>query len=87
MPRKRKVKDKKIEVAGFIGVGLDGEDGHKRITTGESFLVAGGSEKTHAEMTEVLLDVTEALQRRGNVVLCKDELLTLFHDAYAKRVR
>lgn len=87
MPRKRKAKDKQIEIAGFVGVGLDGDDGHKRITTGEKFIVAGGSEKTHEQMTEVLIEVTESLDRRGSVVRCKDELIALFHDAYAKRVR
>lgn len=84
MPRKRQTKQKKIEVAGFVGVGLDGQDGHKRITTGQNFIIAGGSEETHARMTEVIVDVSEALERRGNVVRGTEELIALFHEARSK---
>ena len=41
MPNKKKTKPK-VRVGGVLGVGLDGEDGHKRITTGERFAIVGG---------------------------------------------
>jgi hypothetical protein len=51
-------------VAGLIGVGLDNEDGHKRITTGDQFLLVGGSAETHEHMTETVVKTFEELRRR-----------------------
>ena len=35
-----------------MGLGLDGEDGHRRVTRGKEFLLVGGSEETHERMQE-----------------------------------
>ena len=43
------------KIGGILGVGLDANDGHKRITTGEKFLLLGGSQDTHERMTETML--------------------------------
>ncbi|TVR48973.1 MAG: hypothetical protein EA425_13345 [Puniceicoccaceae bacterium] len=51
--------------AHLIGVGLDNEDGHKRLTRGDQFALVGGSEETHARMTETVLKTFETLQHRG----------------------
>ena len=48
-----------------LGVGLDATDGHKRLTRGKDFLLAGGSEETHAKMQETMVKVTERLEQRG----------------------
>ncbi|MBM3853581.1 MAG: hypothetical protein FJ399_10545 [Verrucomicrobia bacterium] len=58
-PRKRRQK-----IAGILGVGLDNEDGHKRITTGEKFVLVGGSQDTHEQMTETMVKTFEELRRR-----------------------
>lgn len=50
--------------AGLIGVGLDNEDGHKRITTGDKFALMGGSQETHERMTETVMKTFEELKRR-----------------------
>lgn len=50
--------------AGLLGVGLDNEDGHKRITTGEQFALVGGSQETHEKMTETVVKTFEELKRR-----------------------
>jgi hypothetical protein len=50
--------------AGLIGVGLDNQDGHKRITKGEQFVLVGGSEETHGRMTETAIKTFEELKRR-----------------------
>ena len=39
----------------MLGLGLDNEDGHKRITTGENFYLVGGSEETHERMAETAM--------------------------------
>ena len=49
----------------LLGVGLDGTDGHKRLTTGKNFALVGGSQETHEEMTEKAVKMNEQLARRG----------------------
>jgi hypothetical protein len=62
----RKSKKKKnVECVGLFGVGLDNQDGHRRITRGEEFLLVGGSAETHERMQDVAIHVTESLQTRG----------------------
>ena len=49
----------------MLGVGLDNDDGHKRITTGEQFAIIGGSEETHDRMTETVVKTFEELKQIG----------------------
>jgi hypothetical protein len=60
-PTRRKREPK---IRGILGVGLDNEDGHKRITTGEKFILVGGSQDTHERMTETMVKTFEELKRR-----------------------
>jgi hypothetical protein len=46
---KKKKKPASAPRAALFGVGLDNQDGHKRITTGEQFAILGGSEETTFE--------------------------------------
>ena len=62
-PTKRKSRRKPVAAALF-GVGLDNDDGHKRITTGDQFAILGGSEETHGRMTETVVKTFEELKRR-----------------------
>jgi hypothetical protein len=55
----------KVVKARILGVGLDNEDGHTRLTRGENFTLYGGSEETHGRMQETAVKVNEQLQRRG----------------------
>ena len=48
----------------MLGVGLD-SDGHKRVTQGENFVLAGGTKDTHEEMTEKIVKINEKLNERG----------------------
>ena len=57
-------KPKRARKAVMLGVGLD-SDGHKRVTRGENFLLAGGSKDTHEEMTEKAIKINEKLRVRG----------------------
>lgn len=50
--------------AGLLGLGLDNQDGHKRITKGDQFVLVGGSEETHGRMTETAIKTFEELKRR-----------------------
>lgn len=61
----------------LLGVGLDADDGHRRITQGRDVLLVGGSEDTHGEMQEKVVRFNEELDRRGKRladVRCADEL-------------
>ncbi len=62
--RKPARKKRQPKIAGILGVGLDHEDGHKRITTGEKFVLVGGSHDTHERMTETMMKTFEELKRR-----------------------
>jgi hypothetical protein len=48
----------------MLGLGLD-SDGHKRLTTGPNFALVGGSEETHALMTEKAVKINEKLASKG----------------------
>ena len=58
-------KKQQPEVLGFIGVGLDNQDKHQRLTRTEHFLLVGGSEETHQHMQEVTIRFNESLDQRG----------------------
>jgi hypothetical protein len=57
---KKKVRRKAV----MLGLGLD-SDGHKRLTTGPNFVLVGGSEETHATMTEKVIKINEKLASKG----------------------
>ncbi len=67
--------------AGLLGVGLDNEDGHKRITRGEQFVLVGGSDETHGRMTETVIKTFEELKRRDRRLETVDprELAEIVH--------
>jgi hypothetical protein len=74
-------KKKKSDAAGLLGVGLDNEDGHKRITTGERFAIVGGSAETHEKMTETVVKTFEELKSRGKTIqeVERRELAEILH--------
>ena len=71
------------QVAGFLGVGLDNDDGHRRITETENFLLVGGSAETHERMQETAVRFGEALDQGGKRLedVSAREALDLLRDA------
>ena len=63
----------------LLGVGLDNDDGHKRVTSSEDFSIIGGSEETHEKMTETLLKTFEYLSRKDKTIdeISREELSDL----------
>jgi hypothetical protein len=57
-------KKRRRSKAWLLGVGLD-SDGHKRLTRGPNFVLAGGSEETHEVMTEKAIKINEKLAAKG----------------------
>lgn len=49
----------------LLGVGLDNEDGHTRVTSADHAVVVGGSQETHERMQECVIRVGEHLERKG----------------------
>lgn len=70
----------------MMGVGLDNEDGHKRITKGDNFYLVGGSEETHEKMTETAIKVNEKLSSKGKELheISREEFIDLIHEASGK---
>ncbi len=60
-----KASKKERKQAAILGLGLDGDDGHTRLTRGKNFLLYGGSQETHAQMQETAVKINEHLDRRG----------------------
>ena len=55
---------KKKTRAALLGLGLD-SDGHRRLTTGDTFTLVGGTQATHEQMTEKAVKINEKLRARG----------------------
>ncbi len=51
--------------SGILGLSLGGDDGVKRITTGEKFAVLGGSQEGHERLAETVIKTFEELKQRG----------------------
>ncbi len=75
--RKRQPKPK----AGLLGLAFDNDDGHKRVTSGDQFLLVGGSQEKHEFMTETVLKTFEELKRRAKKLETVDprELEEILH--------
>jgi len=74
-------KKKRPRKAWLIGVALDNKDGHHRLTKGDNFVLAGGSEQTHSSMTEGAIKLNEQLRKRGKKLeeVTRDEFVDLAH--------
>jgi hypothetical protein len=80
MSNNRRISERRV--AGLLGLAFDHKDGHKRITRGKNFLLAGGSEETHDLMRDTIVKVTERLDERGLdlVDVSVDELRDLLNE-------
>ena len=76
-------KRKKQQVLGFLGVGLDNQDGHQRLTRTEHFLLLGGSQETHEQMQDVSIRFHAALKECGKRLqdVSAEEAVNLLHRA------
>ena len=70
----------------LVGIGLD-SDGHKRVTTGENFVLAGGTQETHDHMTEKAIKINEKLRERGKQLeqVSREEFDDIAHSVGLKR--
>ncbi len=69
---------------GLLGVGLDGQDGHRRVTRGDDFCLVGGSEETHERMQDLVIRMNETLKSKGKRFqdLSRPEFEELAHDSF-----
>lgn len=75
--------DRKTQrVSQILGLGLDNEDGHVRITRGENFAVLFGSEQTHDRLQETCIKINEKLDTKGKRLedLSRDEFVDLISE-------
>jgi hypothetical protein len=66
----------------LLGLGLDNNDGHTRVTHGENFHLFGGSEDTHERMQEHAIKINEKLHEREKTLdtVSHDELREIVND-------
>ena len=76
--REREQEQKRL----LLGVGLDGQDGHTRVTQGDSSMLVGGSQETHEKMQETVIKLGERLDRKGKNLQSAslDEVRDIIHD-------
>ncbi len=71
--------DRTDRIARILGIGFDQEDGHVRVTRGESFDLYMGSDASHKAMQELCLKVVRRLKEQGRELqdLTRDEFVAL----------
>ncbi|MCS7090485.1 MAG: hypothetical protein RMN51_12720 [Verrucomicrobiota bacterium] len=79
---------KKGQKAMLLGIGLD-SDGHRRLTAGPNFLLAGGSAETHEAMTGKVIKIMEKLAAKGKTLetVSREEFDDIAHDVGLKRIQ
>ena len=82
----KKKKRKPSNLVGFIGVGLDNQDGEKRLTCSDTFVLLGGSHDTHERMQDVAVKVTKVLRDRGQTLpdTPLEEVIEILHKAHER---
>jgi hypothetical protein len=72
------------EFVGFLGVGLDNTDEHRRITQSKNFFLIGGSEETHERMQDTAIRFDEGLERKGKELreATLEEIIELFRRSF-----
>lgn len=70
-PAKRRRRDRGV-VMGLVGLGLDGTDGHTRLTKGDDFVLFGGSAETHEKMQDLTIRLAERLKKKGKRIAGAD---------------
>lgn len=80
---RKETNSEKEQLVGFVGVGLDNDDGHTRITESEHFVLVGGSEETHGRMQDTSVYFNEKLEKAGKRLeeTSSEEAMDLLRDA------
>ncbi len=71
----------------LLGLGLDGTDGHVRVTRGENFRILGGSQETHEQMQEKVIRFNEEVAKRRKTLddLSRPEIEDIAHKVGMKK--
>ena len=57
--------ERSLKKSALLGLGLDNDDGHLRMTRGKNFHLIGGSQDTHDAMQEKCIKFNEKLDIKG----------------------
>jgi len=73
----------------LLGLGLDNEDGHTRVTRHEEYVLLGGSEETHERMQDDVERFRHSLEKLGTDMhrASRDELREAAHRSGLDRRR
>jgi len=71
----------------LLGLGLDGADGHVRMTRGDNFRILGGSRETHEQMQEKVIRFNEEVAKRHKTLddLTRPEIDDIAHKVGMKK--
>lgn len=74
--------DSKEEKAIIVGIAGNSKDNHKRITKGENFCLYGGTEESHDNMIESVLEFNALRTKYGKSLdeLTEDEYFKIVND-------
>jgi hypothetical protein len=64
----RRADEEPLNIQGLLGIGLDGDGKHKRVTRGDNFYLFGGSEKTHDRMVDTAVRFNDLVDERGKKI-------------------
>jgi hypothetical protein len=84
MPRKKSKRKMDPRITGILGLGLDNDDGHRRITHTEEMVLVGGSAETHERMQETAIRFAEKLDGRRLAETPVREAIELLREAIEK---
>ena len=66
----------------ILGLGLDHEDGHLRLTKGKGFDIYQGSEESHDQMHELCRKILDRIEKQGKQLqdLSREEFASLLSE-------
>ena len=67
-PASAKDPQDEAKLNGVLGLGLDDDGGHHRVTKGPDFQLVGGSAETHERMQDLVMRMRETLKRQGKTI-------------------
>ena len=72
-------RSKKDRMVGMLGLGMESEDGHIRISKGDHFKIVMGSEEAHEAMLKLCIEINKALEQEGRTLeeLSREEFIEL----------
>ena len=72
----------------LLGLSLDADNGHTRITKGKNFYLFGGTKTTHGQMQEIAIKFNEQLKKRHKTLdeIAEEDFIDIAHKVGLKNI-